>query len=483
LKDWAIRLSSKGKVVSFPFVSNSKGFLLISVIFIMMLMAVSIFSINYYSVTQIRMTSNHAVSIQTRYDLNAIVEESVWKLTDNPFWRTIEAGEDTVFDGTTYTRIVRNADTAPFNYPSSFDDAVTIQVTPKGSSQSFQKSFRYYAFELSGISSELEHPERIAMTPSGNLLVADKLNHKVIQVDPDTSAITIIAGTGTSGEGGDGSYSGSNRPGLDSPHAAIYDPSDTSYYIADTKNNRILWGNYSGSSWWFEEYVGTGDKGYSGDDGPSNNARLDEPQDVLRDTSNGLYIADTKNDCIRKVNVDTDVITTVAGIGGSSGSTGDGGLATSATLREPKGICLDSIGNLYIADTKNHKIRKVDISTSIISTVAGTGSSGSSGDGGAATNARLNEPKDIFVDKSGNIFIADEKNQKIRVVNATDGKIYTLTGTGALGDLTDLPAVEATLKKPSGITMASSYGGGKIIISDKDNNKIKFLLLKPVYGL
>jgi len=464
---------------------NQKGFLLISIIFIMLLLAVSIFSINYYSITQIRIASNHAGSIQTDYDLNAIVEESVWKLTDNPFWRTIEAGEDIVFNGTTYTRIVRNADTAPFNYPSSFDDAVTVQVTPKGSSQSFQRSFRYYTFELSGISGELDHPERIAMTPTGDLLIADKNNHKVIQVDPDTSAITIIAGTGTSGKGDAGWYSGSDRPGLDSPQSICTNPSGVSYYIADTKNHRILWGYYWGYGWWrFVEYVGTGSSGYSGDDGSSNNARLDEPQDVLRDISNGLYIADTKNHCIRKVNVDTDVITTVAGIGGSSGTTGDGGLATSAQLHEPKGICLDSIGNLYIADTKNHTIRKVDISTGIITTVAGTGGApGSSGDGGAATSARLDEPKDIFVDERGNIFIADKKNQKIRVVNATDGKIYTLTGTGALGDLTDLPAVEATLKKPSGITMASSYGGGKIIISDKDNNKIKFLLLKPVYGL
>ncbi len=122
LKDSAIRLSN-GRNIPFLILNNQKGFLLISIIFIMLLLAVTIFSINYYSVTQIRIAGNNAASLQTSYDLKAIVEQSVWKLTDNPFWRTIEVGEDTVFNGTTYTRIVRNADTAPFNYPSSFDDA------------------------------------------------------------------------------------------------------------------------------------------------------------------------------------------------------------------------------------------------------------------------------------------------------------------------------------------------------------------------
>jgi NHL repeat len=481
--------------------NSQKGFLLISIIFIMLMMAVSIFSINYYSVTQIRMSSNHTDSIQTGYDLKAIVEESLWELTKNPFWRTNVAGEDTIYNGTTYERKALNANddglfegTAP---PAldDYEDAVTIQVTPKGSDQPFQRSFRYYAFELSGLS--VNDPERISMTPSGNLLIADRDHHKIIHVNPDTSAITVIAGTGSAGEDlppgpGDRWYYGSNRPRLDTPRAAIYDPSDNSFYIADTKNHRIVWGYYYGFGWWrFYEWVGTGHPGFSGDGGESWDAELNEPRDVVRDTALNLYIADTKNHRIRKVDVteNVDIITTIAGKAGPPGSSGDGGPATNAQLHEPQGICLDSIGNLYIADTRNNKIRKVNLSTGIISTVAGIGGpSGSSGDGGAATSAKLNEPKDVFVDESGNIFIADEKNNKIRVVafdedNPTDSKIYTLAGTGVSGDTADRPAAEAKLNDPSGITMASSYGGSRIFISDRNSNKIKFLLLKPVYGL
>ncbi|MBT7261133.1 MAG: hypothetical protein HN888_08455, partial [Desulfobacula sp.] len=181
--------------------NNQKGFLLISMIFIMLLMAVSIFSINYYSTTQIRIASNHAGSIQTGYDLNAVSEHSLWKLTDNLLWRTIETGEDYTFNGTTYTRIVRNADTAPFNYPSSFDDAVTIQVIPKGASLSFpfQRSFRYYISIFAGTDLILNEPRSIFKDLSGNLYIASTKHHKVYKVDT-SGIVSIIAGTGDGGD-------------------------------------------------------------------------------------------------------------------------------------------------------------------------------------------------------------------------------------------------------------------------------------------
>jgi hypothetical protein len=171
----------------------------------------------------------------------------------------------------------------------------------------------------------------------------------------------------------------------------------------------------------------------------------------------------------------------VAGTGGA-GDSGDGAAATLAKLDEPSSIFKDVSGDLYIADTKNHKIRKVDTSGEI-TTVAGTGDSGDSGDGGAATSARLKLPEDIFVDKNGNIFIADRDAKKIRIVNAQNGNIYTLAGTGDPGDTTDLPANLIQFIDPGGITMASDYGASRIYISDTGNHKIKVLLLKSVYGL
>ena len=145
---------------------------------------------------------------------------------------------------------------------------------------------------------------------------------------------------------------------------------------------------------------------------------------------------------------------------------------------------MDAFGNLFIADSESYRIRKVDTSGNI-STVAGNGFQGDTGDGGPATSARLRFPKDIFVDGNGNIFIADKQSNKIRVVSAVDGNIYTLAGTGGSGDTVSmpgapLPAVKALLKDPSGIAMASAYGGARIYISDTSNDKIKVLKLRTV---
>jgi hypothetical protein len=543
---------------------NQNGFLLISIIFIMLLMAVSIFSINYYSVTQVRMASNHTDSVQMGYDLKAIVEESVWKLTDNLFWRTGETGEDfpgnnvpnavpqdsvtdattngtttitkagenfletcivgdTVFiwDGTTqadhgvyfietvtdnenlvlnrapsgsdadvdfyvfrtsYTRIVRNSNTTPFNYPLDYDDAVTISIRPLGQPadklpgesgyiRPFQRSFRYYAKTLSGIS--LDHPEKIFMMANGNLAIADKDHNKIIEVNPDTSSVTTIAGTGSYG------YTNTNGcyltwwhgyPKFSKPQGVCTNSSGTHYYIADTDNNRIrsiTW--FSSTLYCVSPIAGDGSSDFFGEGVDANTAKLNSPRDVILDSSSNLYIADTKNHCIRKVdhNLTPSIITTVAGIGKDGGYM-DGGLGI-AKLNEPNGICLDNNNeNLYIADTKNNKIRKVNLSTGIVSTVI---------------TPTLDEPKDVFVDANNNLFIADKKNHVIHVVNAARDSFHVLAGTGSSGDTTDRPAVQTKLDEPSGITMISAYGGSQIFISDTKNQKIKVLELKTVYGL
>ena len=167
---------------------------------------------------------------------------------------------------------------------------------------------------------------------------------------------------------------------------------------------------------------------------------------------------------------------------GSQGYNGDGGLAINAELNKPNGVFVDPSGSIFIADTENHCIRRVDVSSLVITTVAGTPETkGYAGDGGPATAALLEEPQDVFVDAAGNIFIADTDNHVIRVVCAHDGTIHTLAGDGNRGyNGDDLPAVTAELNKPAGIVMATIRGGRKIFISDQDNDRIRMLTLRPV---
>jgi DNA-binding beta-propeller fold protein YncE len=176
--------------------------------------------------------------------------------------------------------------------------------------------------------------------------------------------------------------------------------------------------------------VGMGEAGYSGDDGPAADARLNNPFDVAFDLSGNLFLSDTFNHCVRRVDAKTGRITTVAGTG-SKGFSGDGGPATKAQMNEPYGIVLDKAANLYITDRLNRRIRRVDGRSGAITTVAGNGSHVFSGDGGSATQAGLVEPNGIALDGGGNLlFIADVADHRVRVVDLGSGTIGTFAGTG-----------------------------------------------------
>jgi BRCT domain type II-containing protein len=307
-----------------------------------------------------------------------------------------------------------------------------------------------------------------------DLYIADTRNHRIRKIDLLTNIITTVAGTGVAGYNGDGISA--TLAQLNEPRNVLKATSGN-LYIADTKNHRIRKVDTSGN---ISTFAGTGSSGDGSDFSYSaTSVALDEPYDVMIADSY-LYIADTKNHKIRRMNA-WGWIWTIAGTG-SAGDSGDGGAATSAELDEPQAVSTDMSGNLYIADTKNDKIRKVDTSGDIW-TVAGTGDDGDIGDGNLAINARFKEPVSVFVDHNSNIFIVDRGARRIRVVNAGDEKIYHLAGTGDSDDTTDLPAVLAKFKDPAGITMATSYGGSQIFISDTGNHKIKVLEFKTVYGL
>jgi sugar lactone lactonase YvrE len=206
----------------------------------------------------------------------------------------------------------------------------------------------------------------------------------------------------------------------------------------------------------------------SGDGGAATSALLHLPRDVAVDAAGNVFIADTYNHRIRRVSP-TGTMTTVAG-NGTSGFSGDGGTATSSQLRFPEGVWVDGSGNLYIADSGNDRVRLVNTS-GIIATVAGNGTAGFSGDGGPATAARLNDPKDMTTDAAGNLFIADNENHRIRRVSVA-GTISTFAGNGIEGYAGDGgAATSARLNDPTGV--AFNTGSGNLYIADTDNNRIR----------
>ena len=266
---------------------------------------------------------------------------------------------------------------------------------------------------------QLYSPYGVAVDGAGNLYIADWGNNRIRKVD-STGAISTFAGTGTSGFGGDGGAATAAQ--LYGPAGVAVDGAGN-LYIADERNDRIRKVDSTGT---INTVAGTGAIGFSGDGGA---AQLYGPTDLVVDGAGNLHIADWGNHRIRKVD-STGTISTVAGTG-VAGFGGDGGAATAAQLDNPIDMALDGAGNLYIADRDNHRIRKVD-STGTISTVAGTGVAGFGGDGGAAAAAQLSNPTDLVVDGAGNLYIADWGNHRIRKVDST-GTISAFAGTGTRG--------------------------------------------------
>lgn len=267
--------------------------------------------------------------------------------------------------------------------------------------------------------------------------------------------------------------------------------------------------------------AGNGDPGHAGDNGPAVAAHLNEPKSLALGANGILYVADAENHVIRKVDLSSGLIITVAGrpekdtgasepvraqapeededpladpspdkaekfvqlsdvsgtvryVVGTSKSgrcSGDGGPATQATLNFPGAVAVDRQGNLYIADTMNHRVRKVEASTGVIATIAGTGQHRWSGDGGAATAAALNEPVALAVDEQGNLYIADQSNNRVRKVDLNTGLITTVAGTGETGYTGDgMPAAEAGISGPSGLAIGPD---GELYIADTFSGRVR----------
>lgn len=312
---------------------------------------------------------------------------------------------------------------------------------------------------------QLSNPCKIATDNSGNLFIGDQGNARIREVSGGN--INTVAGNGTSGYTGDGGPA--TQANISNPCGVVVDSSGNIYFSqTDSGDSAVREAPASGNT---STITGTSSgAGFSGDGGAAKNAQVNSPTALARDGAGTLYIADSLNNRIRIVDSNGN-ISTKAG-NGIAQYAGDGQLAWRASLNTPQGVAVDTAGNLYIADTLNHCIRKV--AGNIMSTFAGvcgvTG--GFSGDGGAATKAQLNYPKDVAVDATGNVYIVDSYNFRIRLVKP-NGTIWTIAGRSGPGYSGNGGlATNAHLSFPTGIALGPS---GAIFISDTQNNVIRVL--------
>ncbi len=361
----------------------------------------------------------------------------------------------------------------------------------------------------------------IAFDGLDNMYIADRRNFTVRRVDATTNVITTVAGNGSQGDTGDGGAGASAQLSL--PLAITADAAG-SVYVLDanfwaygglSRVRRVdptgIIGNFVGNTvpplvvegqpptsasipasaiaidqqgvFYFgggpvvqrlglgggiTAFAGDGNFGNGGDGGPALAAQFNAVLDLTLDAAGNIYIVDTGNDMVRRVDT-AGVITTVAG-NGVQGYDGDGGPATNAQLYFPTCVRVDGAGNLYIADSGNHRIRRVDATTGLISTVAGTGTAGFSGDDGDAVSAELNRPSYLALDGTGGVYIADTNNHRVRHVGA-DGLITTIAGTGEVSFNGDgIPAVTASVRLPASLALNSS---GVLFIADTGHGRIR----------
>jgi sugar lactone lactonase YvrE len=306
---------------------------------------------------------------------------------------------------------------------------------------------------------KLYYPTGVAFDEFGALFISDFVNNRVRVVDAN-GRISTVAGNGAKRFAGDG---GSPRQAsLDGPFAVA--AANNKLYVADAANNRV---RLVDGSLHISTLAGSSSDGFSGDGGPAVSGRLFLPSNIATGIHNDLYIADSGDNRVRRVDAN-GVISTVAG-SLIRGFSGDGKPAVTASLAGPKGVAVDRSGNVYVTDTYNNRIRKIN-RRGIITTIAGTGVAGFTGDGRNARYARLFLPTGIVVDPAGNVYFADTANHRIRRIDRR-GIITTIAGTGAVGYAGEgTPARTSRLNIPTGVAID---GSGNVYVADTGNNRVR----------
>lgn len=313
------------------------------------------------------------------------------------------------------------------------------------------------------IEARLDGPFAADFNSAGEIFIAEIAGHRVLKVDRQGN-LHLIAGTGAKGSGGDGGAGAKAQ--FNGMHSLVVG-ADDAIYVADTWNNRIR--RIEPKSGIISAFAGTGTKGFGGDGGSALKAQFGGVYCIALDPQReNLYLADLDNRRIRRINLADGRVTTVAG-NGKTGTPADGAVATEAPLVDPRAVAVDGDGNIYILERGGHALRVVDAEGKI-RTVAGTGKSGNFGDGGPALQARFNGPKHLCIDAAGDVLIADTENHVVRKYLPKAGQVVRVAGTGKQGrGGVGGPALEVQLAKPHGVHIDQS---GILYVADSENNRI-----------
>ena len=309
----------------------------------------------------------------------------------------------------------------------------------------------------------LSEPFMCAFDTAGNLYVAEAMNHCIRRVDRETGVIATIAGTGAVG------YSGDGEPAtvatFNQPYSLQVDARGD-VYVVDRLNYVIR--KIDAATGIITSVAGTGEQAYGGDGRQAVHAKFREPNDCFLDGGGGLLITDVQDQRVRRLDLASGIITTFAG-NGAKERHGDGLLATEASILGARAVCVDRAGNTYIAEREGNGIRKVN-ANGVMSTVAGTGEFGYSGDGGPALAATFGGPKAIRCDHDGNLLVVDTENHAIRRIDAATGIVTTIAGGRLGGEGDGGPAGEAAMDRPHGVEVDAA---GNIYIADSNNHRVR----------
>lgn len=318
----------------------------------------------------------------------------------------------------------------------------------------------------------LDQPFDVTIDPQGRVIFSDTFNHRIRRFDPKSGHVETIAGSGLKGFSGDGGPA--TKAAMNEPYGVKIDKPGENLYIVDRLNLRVRRVNLKSGV--IDTVAGTGKAIYSGDGGPAAKAGLVEPNGAaLGPSSDGpdtrLYISDVRGHRIRVVDLKTGVIDTFAGTGQAKHD-GDGGLARKAGIFGARAVAVGPEGNVYIVEREGHSLRVVDGKSGIIRTIAGTGKKGDSGDGGPAGKATFNGPKELCVAPDGSaVYVVDTENHKIRRVDLKTGLIFTAAGSGERGPSGDGGAAnKAQLDRPHGVAVDKA---GRLWIGDTNNHRIR----------